>query len=115
MLQMMQVISNLPAKRLLLVLVLVSITVLNATAFIGVSDEGNAGELVFAAHLGHPETENQHADEHDDSCHFLTHHLTWCDGDKGYATWLDSEDAPETILVSKAGLASFGFYRPPII
>jgi hypothetical protein len=112
---MMRNLFHFPAKRVLLAFVMFSIVVLNMTAVIGASaDDGGAGELVFAAHLDHATIKNKLEDEHDDSCHFLTHHLTWVEAESEYIAWLDREETAEAVTVNRTGLASSGLYRPPI-
>ena len=111
---MMRKFFNFPAKRVLLAFVVLSVVVLNMTAVITASaDEGVTCDLISAAHLDHPATKNNLANEHDDVCHYLTHHLSWVEHKIEYVSWMDSEELPLTVSENRTGLVFSELYRPP--
>jgi len=111
---MMRKLFNFPAKRVLLAFVVFSVVVLNMTAVIAASvDEGVARDLISVAHLDHPTTKNNLANEHDDVCHYLTHHLFWVEDEIESISWMDSEAVLLAVSENRTGLVSSGLYRPP--
>ncbi|MEP0337142.1 MAG: hypothetical protein ABJH45_02670 [Paracoccaceae bacterium] len=111
---MMRIFFNFPAKRTLLAFVVFSVVVLNMTAVITASaDEGVAGDLISVAHLDHPATKNNLANEHDDVCHYLTHHLSWAEHKIESISWIDSEEVLLVVSENRTGLVFSGLYRPP--
>ena len=114
MLLMMRKIFKFPAKKALLACVLFSFVVLNMTAVIAASaDEGVADDLISVAHLDHRTTKNNLANEHDEVCHYLTHHLSWVEHKIEYVSWMDSEELLLTVSENRTGLVFSGLYRPP--
>lgn len=114
MLLMMRKTFNFPAKKALLACVLFSFVVLTMTAVIAASaDEGVAGDLISVAHLDHRTTKNNLANEHDEVCHYLTHHLSWVEHKIEYVSWMDSEELLLTVSENRTGLVFSGLYRPP--
>ncbi len=112
----MRMLTHLPAKKLLQAIVLCSVVVLNITALVGApaADAGDGG-LVFTAHQDHSSNENSPSERHDDSCHFLSHHLTWVEAKYDYMGWMVEQETPQYSRENKTGLTASKFYRPPII
>tara|TARA_R110000868_G_scaffold83453_1_gene235529 strand:+ start:132 stop:473 length:342 start_codon:yes stop_codon:yes gene_type:complete len=111
---MMRKFFNFRAKKILLAFVVFSVVVLNMTAVIAESAGDNiAGDLISVARLDHPATKNNLANEHDDVCHYPTHHLFWVEHKTESISWMESEEVFLAVSENRMGLVSSGLYRPP--